>query len=64
MVDVVCSCLVILKLSFSLFAAAEVLASPVGVEGPSEVGFRETRISDPTKARQAERLGMGVGRVG
>ena len=50
---------------FSQFcSAADVLASPVGVEGPHEIGFRETKISDPNKARQAERLGMGVGRVG
>ena len=51
-----------LKARFSVSSAAEVLASPV--DGPQEVGFRETRISDPNKARQAERLGMGVGRVG
>ena len=40
------------------------LASPVGVDVPQEVGFREAKLSDPNKARQAERLGMGVGRVG
>ncbi|CAI7997804.1 ADP-ribosylation factor GTPase-activating protein 2 [Geodia barretti] len=44
--------------------AAEVLASPIGGEGPGEMGFRETKMADPNKARQAERLGMGVGRVG
>ena len=44
--------------------AADVLSSPMGSEGPQEVGYREAKISDPTKARQAERLGMGVGRVG
>ena len=47
-----------------LCVAAEVLASPVGGEGPGEMGFRETKMADPNKARQAERLGMGVGRVG
>jgi ADP-ribosylation factor GTPase-activating protein 2/3 len=44
--------------------AAEVLAAPMTPDGPQEIGFRETKMSDPGKARQAERLGMGVGRVG
>ena len=47
-----------------MYIAAGVLGSPVGAEGPGELGFRGTKIADPNKARQAERLGMGVGRVG
>ena len=47
-----------------VFTAAEVLAAPMTPDGPQEIGFRETKMSDPGKARQAERLGMGVGRVG
>ena len=49
----------------SACTAAEVLAAPVSYDGgPQEVGFRESSVTDPSKARQAERLGMGVGRVG
>ena len=44
--------------------AAELLSAPLGYDGPQEIGFRDTKMSDPNKARQAERLGMGVGRVG
>ena len=29
-----------------------------------DVGYREPKHMDPMKAKQAERLGMGVGRIG
>jgi len=43
------------------------LPSPGVIEDRSsglDLGYREPKHMDPGKARQAERLGMGVGRIG
>ena len=66
-----CDCTIALSLSscnlpliLLTISAAEVLSAPLTPDGVQEIGFREAKMSDPSKARQAERLGMGVGRVG